>query len=131
MVEEWHGENPFFLIIEREGGNAGIDLDQHGWAEVYKEFIRGEGTWHLVHKATGGYVLSVICHEGDQGYYTARHVGRALGGTQHEVIAYGIGKKQADGTMVRLWNVNGTTCGGDDVEELADRVVGMLMAQNG
>ena len=128
VAETWGGDNPFFLIIERDGpgGNVGIDLDEHGWAETYKEAIRSEGTWVLVHKASGVPVLAVLIGPGDQGYYTARHVGKAGGGGSNEVIAFGIGKKCADGSMVRLWNINGMTCGGDDVDALGIRLLERL-----
>ena len=123
MSNEWKGENPFYLVIKREGGNAGIDLDEFGWAETYKDFMRDEGTWFLMFKNTHTPVLTSVCHEGDQGYYTARHIGKAIGDMSSEVIAYGLGKKKPDGQVVRVWFIEGTACAGDDVEEIGIRIL--------
>lgn len=123
MSDDWKGDNPFYLVIAREGGNAGIDLDEFGWAETYKDFMRGEGTWHLMHKESHHPVLTSVCHDGDQGYYVARHIGKAIGGSSTEVIAYGIGKKTPDGQVVRVWFIEGTACAGDDVEEIGVKIL--------
>ena len=123
MSSEWKGDNPFYLIIERESGNAGIDLDEPGWVETYKDFLRGAGTWLLIHKGTNTPVLVSICHDGDQGYYTARHIGKAVGDMSSEVIAFGIGKKTPDGQTTRLWFLEGTVCANDDVAELGVKIL--------
>jgi hypothetical protein len=123
MSSEWKGDNPFYLVIQREGGNAGIDLDEPGWAETYKDFFRDAGVWLLVHKATNAAVLTSVCHDGDQGYYTARHIGKAVGDMSREVVAFGIGKKKPDGQTTRLWFVEGTVCANEDVEEIAAQIL--------
>lgn len=121
----WSGETPFFLIIELdekpEAGNLGIDLDT-GWTTQHAEHLRSPGTWWLVSKQTRMPVMGLIVAAGDQPYFTKHHVGNAL--AQREVIAYGMGKKLHDGTMVRNWLLpNGIICGGDDVDIIAARMV--------
>lgn len=112
---EWAGDNPYYLLIIGED-IASIDLDQRGWAETFSAHMRQSGHWHLVAKSTARPVLTVVVHDGEQPYYTARHVGIAGSGGSNEVVAYGIGKKQNDGSMVRLWVMpDGTVTGGDDV----------------
>ena len=86
--------------------------------------MREPGVWALVSKAMGRALLVVRVYPGDQPYYTARHVGIAGSGGTNEVTAYGIGKKQADGQMVRVWILpNGVVCGGDDVDDLGIALV--------
>lgn len=120
----WKGDLPVFLIIEPAdgvGGNVGIDLDTP-WMTEHAAHLRRPGTWWLVAKMTGRPMLSVVVHEGDQPYYTKRHVGDLMSG--REVEALGIGKKRADGIVERLWILpNGVVCGGDDVDHLAARML--------
>lgn len=126
MVTEgaaWRGENPFYLLIQKEDDAVTIDLDEPQWATTYADSLRSEATWYLIEKAPAVVRLAVICHQGDQGYYTARHIGKAGSSGSNEVIAYGLGKKQADGQMVRLWYLEGMTCGGDDVDTLGIRLL--------
>lgn len=122
----WEGEFPFFLVIEprdQGNGNIGIDLDEPGWVERNKEAMRAPGTWWLYLKQTGRPVFCVIVEEGDQPYFTRRHIGNLMAGS--EIIAVGIGKKGRDGEMTRLWLLpNGVVCGGDDVEIVASRMLG-------
>jgi hypothetical protein len=122
----WLGDNQFFLVAEpadRSRGNVGIDLDQGGWVEQHKELMRQPGTWLLYHKASGRPIFCVILEEGDQFYYTVRHVGNLMAGS--EVQAVGVGKKHADGRTLNMWLLpNGVICGGDDVEEIASRMLG-------
>jgi hypothetical protein len=115
----WLGENPYYLVISTLDENIGIDLDRSGWLETYAQYMRVAGQWILIHKATGHQSLIVKVEDGDQPYYTARHVGLAGGGGSNEITAYGIGKKRSDGCVERLWVLpGGTVCGGDDVDSL-------------
>lgn len=122
----WKGDFPFFLVIEpidQTHGNTGIDLDEGGWIERNKELMRAPGTWWLYHKETGRPFFCLLVAEGDQPYFTKRHVGNLMAGM--EVVAIGIGKKAANGDMTRLWLLpNGVVCGGDDVEDIAARMIG-------
>jgi len=123
---EWNGDNPFFLIIELdpkpESGNVGIDLDTPGWHTDNAGVMRSPGTWWLVHKASQVPVMGMVVNDGDQPYYTRHHVGNVF--TTSEVTAHGIGKKNADGSVFRLWLLpNGVICGGDDVDTIASRMV--------
>ena len=121
---DWVGDNPFWLLFERPGdeGNVGVDLDAGGWIEANKGLLRSPGTVHLMAKRTNRSLFIVLMEEGDQFYYTKRHVGNLMAG--REVVAYGIGKKKADGSTVNLWLMpNGTVCGGADVDVLAARMI--------
>jgi hypothetical protein len=113
------GKHPFYLrIIAAEGEAELIDLDERGWATKYEALMRVPGIWTLNHKERGPEVMMLV-FEGEQPYYTARHIG-IVTGAGGEVVAYGIGKKRRDGHVDRLWVLpNGLVCGGDDVEELA------------
>lgn len=123
--EGWKGPTPFYLIISTIDENVGIDLDETGWMTTYAPFLRMPGQWVLVHKPTGHQALIVRVEEGDQPYYTARHVGVTGSGGGNEITAYGIGKKCVDGHVERLWVLpNGTVCGGEDVDQL-----GILMVK--
>lgn len=129
MVEDqyggWKGSNPYYLVIATQDENIGIDLDESGWMATYAFAMRVPGQWILIHKVTGHQSLIVKVEEGDQPYYTARHVGITGGGGSNEITAYGIGKKCPDGHVERLWVLpNGTVCGGDDVDSL-----GLLMVK--
>lgn len=128
MVDEyngWHGPNPYYLIIATQDENVGVDLDESGWMTKYAFALRLAGQWILVHKETGHQSLIVKVSDGEQPYYTARHVGITGGGGSNEITAYGIGKKCVDGHVERLWVLpGGTVCGGDDVDQL-----GILMVK--
>jgi hypothetical protein len=117
----WGGETPFFLILELADGQIGVDLDSP-WTIEHAEHLRKPGTWWLVEKESRRAVLGVIVDEGDQPYFTKHHVGNLM--AQRELVAYGLGKKCADGTMVRNWLLpNGIVCGGDDVDVIASRML--------
>lgn len=121
MPTEWQDENPFYLLIAAPDGHVIIDLGEQGWATTFAEWMRRPAKWHLVTKANNRVLLSVNVLDGDQPYYTVRHVG-ASGG--NEVKAYGIGKKQANGETLRLWLLpNGVVVGGDDVEPFCIDIV--------
>jgi hypothetical protein len=119
--------NPYFLEISQDLGDrlrhTYIDLDERGWATKHIELMRQPGRWTLISKEGLRRVLVLRVSEGEQPYYTARHVGIASGvapGVKPEVTAYGIGKKRLDGHVDRLWLLpNGLVCTGDDVEPLA------------
>lgn len=119
------GETPFFLVIELDDppdtGNVGIDLDTP-WHTEHADKMRLPGTWWLYYKLTRTPVMGLIVEEGDQPYFTRHHVGNLM--AANEVIAYGLGKKRANGEMVRIWLLpNGAVCGGDDVDIIASRMV--------
>jgi hypothetical protein len=122
----WDGEFPFFLVIEpldRANGNIGIDLDEPGWVERNKEAMRAPGTWWLYLKQTGRPIFCVIVEDGDRPFFTRRHIGNLMAGS--EIVAVGLGKKRADGSTVNLWLLpNGVVCGGDDADIIAARMLG-------
>lgn len=125
-ARDWHGENPFYLLIvgkEYPGQHAKIDLDEYQWATIYADYMRMPGEWHLVRKADDGVALSIIVLDGEQPYYTSRVFGSNKTGDR-VVRAYGIGKKQFDDSMVRIWVLeNGLVCGGDDVDIFGPNVL--------
>lgn len=126
-VPEWTGECPYFLLFvpasrEPQLDHITIDLDEPSWLSRYGYIFRTEGEMFLIQKLTERVLLSVRLNEGDQGYYVARHVGIASGANpvKNEVVAYGIGKKRADGNQDNLWYLPwGQVCGGNDVEYFA------------
>jgi hypothetical protein len=125
MDVEFVGDNPYFLVIvdDATGAYTGIDLDFPGWVAANADLMREPGIWYLLRKEAARPVLQVRVDPGDQPYYTARHVGK-LGTGSNEITAYGIGKKQFDGTTVRLWVLpDGTVCGGEDVDYVGVKIV--------
>jgi hypothetical protein len=109
------GENPFLLsIITADGTHTDINLDASGWATTYSDYLRVKSQWV-------------------QPYYTARHFANTA--SSGEAIAYGIGKKCVDGSMVRLWTFfpEGIICSGDDVDIIGRQLLGLrqLLAQRG
>lgn len=117
------GDTPFMLVVETglDSGNLGIDLDSP-WTTTHAHILRTPGTWWLVHKETQAPVMALVVEEGDQPYFTKHHVGNLM--TSQELVAYGMGKKCADGTMVRAWLLpNGIVCAGDDVDIIASRML--------
>jgi hypothetical protein len=118
------GETPLYLMLEldpNEGGNIGINLDSP-WTTTHAKYLRVPGTWWLIDKQSRRAVMGVVVHPGDQPYFTKHHVGNLM--VSRELIAYGLGKKCADGTMVRNWILpNGIVCGGDDVDIIASRML--------
>lgn len=127
MINGWFGENPFYLVISMPDENIGIDLDEPGWIAKYTDVFRKPAKWYLIHKLTNHQALALILYEGDQGYYTARHVGIAGSGGGNEITAYGIGAKRADGRVDRLWLLpNGTVCTGEDVDGIGILLVHQL-----
>lgn len=129
---EWAGDTAFYLIFEPpDGQNIGIDVDAQGWIAANQELFRTPGTWLLMSKQALAVekqprpLFVVFIRRGDQFYYTKRHTG-VVGGATAEVIALGIGKKQSDGKTVNLWLMpNGMICGGDDVDYLSQRMMGL------
>jgi hypothetical protein len=119
MDREWAGTNPFYLLIWPQDSEtvSVIDLDEDQWATTYHDLLRLPGRWYLIHKKSMQPALQILVRQGDQPYYTARHFG--VVGAPVEVVAYGIGKKRADGFVERLWLLpTGTVCVGDDVDEI-------------
>ena len=136
-TQQWHGDNPYYLMIRHAQDSDGkvvitvVDLDEKGWATTHKELMRKPGRWYLVHKEFQAIHLAMVVEEGDQPYYVARHVGigSGVGVTQAEVIAYGIGKKRPSGHVERLWRFpQGLTVTGDDVNPLGIEVLKALSA---
>ena len=122
----WAGDFPFFLVIEpndKTDGNIGIDLDESGWLTTYAKYMRMPGAWFLYHKGSGSPVMCVIVEDGDQPYFTRHTVGNLMAGGM--ITTVGIGKKNRDGSVTRLWLFpNGLFCGGDDVDVIASRMMG-------
>jgi len=117
---------PFYVQIVRPSGEMlQIDVEEHGWATTHAEWMRGRSRWYLMRKATGMPVLVVEAQEGDQPYYTARHVVRVKGhNAGGQVVAYGIGAKRVDGRTDRLWILpGGLVCGGEDADTLGDAII--------
>jgi hypothetical protein len=120
------GENPFMLqIITADGTVTTINLDESGWATKHADYLRVRSNWILNHRDGAIPVLFMVVHEGEQPYYTARHF--ASTSAPGESIAYGIGKKCVDGTMVRLWVFypEGVFCSGDDVDSIGRNMLEM------
>lgn len=124
-MSDWHGDNPFYLIIRTlDGAGTAIDLDEKGWSTKHHDLMRVAGTWYLVLKSTGFIPIAITVQEGEQPYYTARHVGIASSVPdadgnvpRAQTVAYGLGKKRLDGHVDRLWHfMNGLTVTGDDAE---------------
>ena len=125
-TQGWEGTFPFFIVIEpldQANGNVGIDLDEPGWVDKNRELMRAPGTWWLYLKEPARPLFCLIVEEGDQPYFTRRHVGNLM--VASEITAVGIGKKGRHGEMTRLWLLpNGVVCGGDDLEVIASRMLG-------
>jgi len=119
----WAGGSPFFLVFERgPGDNVGIDIDTSGWIEANRELFRTPGVWLLMRKSPTQPLFAVPLDEGDQFFFTKRHTGNLMAGS--EVISYGLGKKTAAGWEIKLWLLpNGMVCGGEDVDLLASRML--------
>lgn len=111
---------PFdLMIVDDEQRVQFVDVEEHQWHAKHADWMRRPGWWLLRRKDNSAVALTLRVNDGDQPYYTARHVGIAGGSASHEIVAYGIGKKCADGSMVRLWVMpGGDVCGGDDVDQL-------------
>jgi hypothetical protein len=128
----WVGSNPYMLVIEPKDRTIDpliIDLDVSGWMTTHAPYLRIAANWYLLPKkpVTPLARLSMIVMNGEQPYYTARHVGIAGSGGSNEIVAYGIGKKQLNGTTMQMWCMpNGTVCGGDDVDALSIAAVRRL-----
>jgi hypothetical protein len=141
---EWKGDKPVFLVIREyeqftdRGGKPAmkahstvIDLDEGGWVEKHKGLMRKPGAWMLCGKKASvekGMLMPILMmqvDEGEQPYYTTKHVGIMSFGMDKgpESVTYGIGKKHRDGSVMRLWLLpNGSIAGGEDVYWLADRM---------
>jgi len=118
----WMGSTPVYLVISLAAGGVEIDLDESQWATTYSSYLRVNGFWVLVDKLTNMPLLMMAVGHDEQPYYTARHVGST--GASGEIVAYGIGKKRADGHVDRMWLLpNGLVCTGDDVEAIALRML--------
>jgi hypothetical protein len=147
----WKGPDPYFLAIRQyekpvydysvELGRADmlrhtettvIDLNEPGWLTTYAHLMRVPGAWMLCDKVksdeTGELypVLFLLVQEGEQPYYTKKHIGILPFGEARaeEVVCYGIGKKRVDGQVDRMWIMpNGMVCPGEDVYEIGAKMV--------
>lgn len=125
---EWADENPYFLLLlNDERQNVQIDLGSSGWMQTYSEWMRTPGWWYLCHKGSGQIALAMRVWDGEQPYYTKRHIGQiqSADGMNRSAACHGIGKKRLDGHVDRLWILPDgyAVCAGDDVESLAMEVV--------
>lgn len=139
-MSEWQGDNPYYLMLQYHGESGDIevrviDLDSHQWATTHADVMRLQGEWYLVDKITRAIPIAIRVYEGEQPYYTARHVGSFTTppGEDGEfplvprVTAYGLGKKRVDGHVDRLWVFrNGLVVAGDDVNDFAKDVLSMM-----
>lgn len=123
--QEWQGDTRVFLVIAPDDGqNTGIDLDEPGWSATHSSLMRAPGSWVLFDKA-GHARLRLIVHEGEQPFYTARHVGVAGSAGNAEITAYGLGKKLLDNTTTSCWLLpDGSVCGEEDLN-----IIGIAMAK--
>lgn len=120
-VQTWAGDNPYFLLVVRPTSEIQrIDLDEHGWATTYKDWMRGRMRWYLVRKADEGVMFGIEVYPDDQPFVYTHHSTDITGpqaGT--EWLAYGIGTKHQDGTRDGLWiTQHGLVCNDRDVESL-------------
>ena len=132
---EWSDENPYFLLLveavlpmeSRQPESVQIDLGVSGWVAANEAWMRRPAWWYLCHKGSGQVALAMRVWEGEQPYYTRKHIGQINtgSGVSRETSCYGIGKKLVDGHVNRLWILPDgyAVCGGDDVEPLANEVI--------
>ena len=132
-MTEWQGTTPYVLtIVPDDMQPIQIDLDERGWATTYADYMRAPGMWALEHKDGRTQTLVLVVHPGEQPYYTARHIGIAGSGGSNEVVAYGIGKKLVDGSVMRVWQMpDGRIVGGDDVDSYGIHLVKAIGPRTG
>lgn len=131
----WAGETPYFLVINTGTPPVSniVDLDEAGWMWERDGLMRAAGEWLLVAKRDnasldGVPILAIRVLEGEQPYYSKRHIGTIMG-AEGEILCYGIGKKRNDGHVDRLWILpNGVICGGDDVDIIAVNILKRMAA---
>lgn len=125
------GPSPFYLYIVRPNGDSvEIDVEEYQWMKTYAEWMRGRSRWYLMSKPTPEVParawLGVDVQEGDQPYYTARHIVRVKGrnaGAQLTVCGIGAKRGNVDVTD-RMWVLpSGLVCAGDDVDTLGDAII--------
>jgi hypothetical protein len=134
-MDEWKGDKPVFLVIrqyfDHGPSSTVIDLDEGGWTTKYADLMRVPGVWMLCSKEASeklGVLMPIFImqvEEGDQPYFTMKHVGILSFGDVEgpESVTYGIGKKKPNGTVERLWLLpNGSTTINEDVYWVADRM---------
>jgi len=133
-MADWAGDNPMFLVIRKYDAGPDstvIDLDEGGWATKYADLMRAAGVWMLCSKEASEKmgvlmpVLMVQVKEGDQPFYTTRHVNIQSFGDDEgpKSKSYGIGRKNTDGTVESVFILpNGSIAVGSDVYWLADRM---------
>jgi len=132
----WAGETPYFLVINTMDPKQTniVDLDEAGWMWERDGLMRATGEWVLVAKRDissmqGTPIIAIRVLDGEQPYYTKRHIGMMMGGAG-ELMVYGIGKKRVDGHVDRLWILpNGIICAGDDVDIIGVNILKGISAQ--
>jgi len=132
----WAGETPYFLVINTMDPKQSniVDLDEAGWMWERDGLMRATGEWVLVAKRDissmqGTPIIAIRVLDGEQPYYTKRHIGMMMGGAG-ELMVYGIGKKRVDGHVDRLWILpNGIICAGDDVDIIGVNILKGISAQ--
>lgn len=123
--QEWHDDNPFYLVIRLSDGARVVDVGEDAWLTKHADLLRKPGIWNLVWKHNHQPLFTVLVDEGDQPFYLTRHIGVAGSSGENEVLAFSIGKKAHDGTVSRLWVIPeaGIICAGDDVNRLGVQAV--------
>lgn len=127
-IGPWAGGNPFYISVEPlDGINPPIQLDLDSpWMTEHADYLRIPALWQLILKSSNVTLIAMYVYDGEQPYYTARHIGVTGGGT-NEIVAYGIGKKVNNDIVNRMWVLpNGTFCSGDDVDRLGVQLVHQL-----
>ena len=132
----WAGETPYFLVINTMDPKQTniVDLDEAGWMWERDGLMRATGEWVLVAKRDissmqGTPIIAIRVLDGEQPYYTKRHIGMMMGGAG-ELMVYGIGKKRVDGHVDRLWILpNGIICAGDDVDIIGVNILKGISGQ--
>lgn len=129
---QWAGDNPYVLIIEvweEDGTNITryfVDLDEPGWMSEKPELMRVKADWllarkHEQHPLRPLPIMAMCVMDGEQPYYTKRHIG-VIYGASGQVVVHGIGKKNTNGHVDRLWVLpNGIVMPADDCDVIVSR----------
>ena len=134
-MDQWKGENPFYLMIRHPQLSDGkivntiVDLDEEGWKDRNAEIIGLPGKWFIVNKVDGVTPIGILVKDGEKPFYRAKHVGVGAGTIDNtvtaEVIAYGLGKEFPDGHEQILWHFYpaNMTVTNDDVNAIGIEVL--------
>jgi hypothetical protein len=115
-----------FLQIVLTAGGVQIDLDEPGWMTKWADYFVVKALWVLHWKDGSRPPVAMLVNDGEQGFYTARHIGMQASIGHNETIAYGLGKVLADGTRVEIVRMfpDGMAVLGTDVER-----IGLMMVR--